>query len=664
MSQHPVLFILSLFALLGPVACSSGQPGLFDFLDIRDFEDHRVEMEHPGGPIAEPEIPPELSREVAAMPELQKPAPGALSYRVRCEFSDESLDRQLRRNMQKAFERASILEKLRRKTPTDPAGLEQRMRSDLKVAEEVLHAYGFYTGDAIGNLRLLPPQNGEEAGSRYEVDIGFRTGVRYHLGKSVINITGEGARPPRADETPLPRSLPEVGLAEGTPVVADEVIAAVGNLRQIFRSRGYPFAEVTSSRYFLDHEKRVLETEIQVDSGEEARMGDFELRGTAPVLPYYFESLQNWTPGRPWNQDIIDAYRESLRQTGLFAGVEVYPSEKPNHRGERNVVVEVVGALERTLGGALRYASDLGPGVLGYWEHRNLSGRGDRLRFEIPIWEEKQELAAHYRLPFFHRPDQDFLMGGGVLHEDNDSYKLITSSGFVGFERRLNRHWSATARVRSEGGQIKEVDKKERDYYMYGLPLSLAFSDTRNPLDAVKGVRITLSAAPYAGYYEDYFTAIRTRLDANFFLPLIGRNTLVLALRGVYGSLFISEADEVPPSIRFYSGGGGSVRGYEYRSIGPRNESNDPLGGDSLVEFGAELRWRFAEDLGLVLFTDGGMVYTDKFPNKDDELLWGAGLGLRYYTLIGPIRFDAAFPVNKRGGDSSVQLYISIGQSF
>lgn len=662
MSRRLALAILSVLLLLG---CSSKTPGLFDFLEIRDFEEHRVELEHPGGPIQQPEIPPDLSREAADNPELQAPERGALRYSVEHEFRNGELDKELREDMEGAFTKASMLEKLRGDTPTDPAGLEQRMRSDLDVARDVLHAYGFYMGEASGSLRLLPPKNENDTTQRYVVTIIFKTGVRYSVGPSSISIAfAPGSTEDEAERGKLPASLADIGLAEGTPVLADQVLAAVSELRHIFHTRGYPFADVKSARYFLDHEKRTLETEIQVEAGEKALLGDLELRGLTPVEPSYFESLQNWKPGRLWNQDVVDRYRESLRQTGLFASLEVYPSESVNHRGERNVVVEVVGSPPRTVGGALRYDSDLGLGVLGYWENRNITGRSDKLRFELPIWEEKQEVASMYRLPFFLRPDQDFLVNAGVLHEDNDSYKLLTANGAIGIERRISRYWSGTARVRGEGGQIEEVDKKERDYYMFGLPLSLTFNDTPNPIDATKGVRITLGVAPYGGYYEDYFSAWRTRLDAHFFLPIIGENTLVLALRGVYGSLFGAESDEVPPTIRFYSGGGGSVRGYDYRSIGPRNDKDDPLGGDSLVECSAELRWRFAGDWGLVLFTDGGMVYTDEIPSKDEDLLWGAGLGLRYYTSLGPVRFDVAFPLNKRDDDSSVQLYISIGQSF
>lgn len=659
MPRHFALVALSLLL----ASCSSGQPGLFDFLQIRDFEDHRVEIEHPGGPIPAPEIPAELRREASELPDLRLPERGALSYRVEIEFKGAELPQPLRKDMTKVFKGASILEQLRRSAPTDPSGLDQRMRSDLEVAGDVLQAYGFYEGQASGRLELQPSGDKREATQRYKVIITFDPGPRYHVGKSDIILT-DAASLSDGERAELPRTLADIGLPEGAPVVADEVLGAVGAVRQVFRTRGYPFAEVIDSRYFLDQEQRLLEVEMRVDAGERVRMGELELSGAVPVRPEYFEALQNWKPGRLWNQDVVDAYRESLRQTGLFASLDVRPAAALNARGERNVVVEAIGALERTVGGALRYDSDLGLGLLGYWENRNLTGRGDRLRFELPIWEEKQELAAVYRLPFFMRPDQDLLLGGGVLHEDNDSYKLLTANGGVGLERRLGRHWSGTVGVRGEGGRIQEADKKEREYYMFGLPFSLTFNDTRNPLDADKGARITLAAAPYGGYYEDYFSVVRTRLDGNFFLPLVGQDTLVLALRGVYGSVFGAESAEVPPTIRFYAGGGGSVRGYDYRSIGPRNENGDPLGGDSLVECSVELRWRFLEDWGLVFFTDGGMVYADKVPDRDEDLRWGSGLGLRYYTALGPVRFDVAFPMNKRHDDSSMQLYISIGQSF
>ena len=105
------------------------------------------------------------------------------------------------------------------------------------------------------------------------------------------------------------------------------------------------------------------------------------------------------------------------------------------------------------------------------------------------------------------------------------------------------------------------------------------------------------------------------------------------------------------------------MRGYEYQSLGPRNYRDDPLGGSALTEVSIEPRWRFSETFGVVAFLDGGMAYED-VDELGKDLRWGAGIGLRLYTPIGPVRLDVATPLNPRDDDDPVQIYLSIGQSF
>mgnify|MGYP003607762620 CR=1 FL=1 len=130
------------------------------------------------------------------------------------------------------------------------------------------------------------------------------------------------------------------------------------------------------------------------------------------------------------------------------------------------------------------------------------------------------------------------------------------------------------------------------------------------------------------------------------------------------GALAGADAPDVPPSVRFYSGGGGSVRGYSFQSLGPRNSNNDPLGGSSILEVGVEPRYKINEEWGVVAFVDGGMVYDNMNTKFGQDIQWGAGVGARFYTVIGPIRFDVATPLNPRSDDDPLQIYISIGQSF
>jgi translocation and assembly module TamA len=137
---------------------------------------------------------------------------------------------------------------------------------------------------------------------------------------------------------------------------------------------------------------------------------------------------------------------------------------------------------------------------------------------------------------------------------------------------------------------------------------------------------------------------------------------VVAATRVRLGSIVGIDRFTLAPSRRYYAGGGGSVRGFAFQQLGPKNPLGDPMGGLSLFETSAEVRYRFG-DYGVAAFVDAGQTYDSRFPRFSD-IRTGAGLGLRYYTNFGPIRIDLATPLARRTGENRFNLYISIGQAF
>lgn len=640
-------------------------------------------------------------------------------YSVQCESPDAP-------ELAQAFLSGSTLVRMQNTPLYSLTGLEQRLKTSLQEGSGMLRSFGYYSGKLYGSLEAADNAQGsgkkaassdtEEAsgpqnrnGTAVRVKVVFNPGPQYSVGKTtvvrvdheiraVMNLIDSAAKPrpaPRGqgpqnsrsepaekkvrispppaesaghDDTPadapgLPRSLEDVGLAPGSPAVADAMLGAVDRVRAAFRNRGYPMAVVISSRFFLNNESRSVEAEVRVLPGPFMRMGALEIHEDSSVSLDYLQAKQTWKEGEAWNQDKLEAYRDALRQTGLFVTIDLDPAQEEDASGNRSVVATLTAAPERTVGGAITFDTSFGPGIQGFWEHRNLTGRGDSLRVELPIWADMQELTAKYRLPFFLRNDQDFIAQAGVLNEDLDAYQLQAGRVTMGIDRRLSRRWNVTAQGSVEAGSLKDPEKPRRDYLMLGLPLSANFDSTNSLLDATDGGRASFSLAPYTGEYDGDFNALRSRVDLQRFIPLVGENTLVLALRGALGVLSGADADEVPPSVRFYSGGGGSVRGFEYQSLGPRNDKDDPLGGSALTEVSVEPRLRFSDTWGMVAFLDGGMAYDDAGDMATD-LRWGAGVGIRLYTAIGPMRFDVATPLNPRDDDDPIQFYISIGQSF
>ena len=195
---------------------------------------------------------------------------------------------------------------------------------------------------------------------------------------------------------------------------------------------------------------------------------------------------------------------------------------------------------------------------------------------------------------------------------------------------------------------------------LYDVLLSLAYDGSDNLLDPTRGYRLSAHVSPELSFQNGTFGYTKVQIDGSYYVPVSRK--LVLAGRLRFGSTFGPDTSRIAPSRRFYSGGGGSVRGYGYQDIGPRDIDNDPVGGKSLNEFAFEARIRFG-NIGIVPFFDGGNLYSSTLPRLNG-LRYGTGLGVRYYTSFGPIRVDLGTPVNPQKGDTRVAVYVSLGQAF
>jgi translocation and assembly module TamA len=178
-------------------------------------------------------------------------------------------------------------------------------------------------------------------------------------------------------------------------------------------------------------------------------------------------------------------------------------------------------------------------------------------------------------------------------------------------------------------------------------------------------VRASISVAPTVGDSETTLFYVKSEARAAAYYAVDDNRRAILAARMRVGMIAGEANLDLPASERFYSGGGGSVRGIGYQLAGPVDANRDPVGGRSVVEVGAEARLRVTDRIGIVPFVEGGTVFTSDVPNFAEDIHWGAGIGLRYYTAFGPIRLDVATPLNRRDKiDDVVQIYVSLGQAF
>jgi len=249
-----------------------------------------------------------------------------------------------------------------------------------------------------------------------------------------------------------------------------------------------------------------------------------------------------------------------------------------------------------------------------------------------------------------------------------------SGAGFLGYEvedadataalrHRFNQNFWVQTGIEAQTGVATDALGRV-NYTLIGVPVSANYDTTDSKLDPTRGVRLNASVDGFPTALGSTVDLVQAKARASAYYSIDPDSRFVLAGLVGAGAMGGAELSDIPANWRFYAGGGGSVRGYAYNSLGPYGPYGAVIGGRSLFQVSAELRVKVTETIGVVPFFDAGNAYASDFPNFGAPLYKAVGIGLRYYTAIGPIRADLALPLEERPGTGRVALYVSIGQAF
>jgi translocation and assembly module TamA len=568
--------------------------------------------------------------------------------------------------LEEAAKASSLLIELQDKPPDSFFGLYRRAQEDKLRLEKALRSSGYYDGAVtirIAGRSVDEPAATDvepDAKSKIPVAIELHPGKLYHLRE--IRVTGAEALPDK----------PKPELAPKAPARAAEIMAEQDRLLNAVLAQGYPFATVKLEPAVVDHKDRTLVVHYVVEPGQPATIGDISVKGLERVDADFVDRRLAKFKDQPYAPSEVAKLRDDLRSIGVFESVKVKPAEKVDDDGRLPVDVELVERDRRFIGFGANYSTNDGAGAKAYWGHRNLFGEAEQLRFDADVsgigendWSEiNYGLSADFIKPDFLTQRQDLHSNLALVQEyDRETFDKKAATLLVGVDRRLSDTLSVSLGGEAEFSEITR-DGVSRNFELFGPTGAVKYDTSDDLLNPTKGVRVNLTGSAFPEFIGSSQDVFQTRATGSSYLDLSGAGNLVLAGRLSVASVFGGSRDELPDDRLLYAGGGGSVRGYEFRSISPEDEDGDPIGGRSLVEGSVELRYRFLDDYGIVPFFDAGTVTEDTFPSFDEKLQYAAGLGLRYYSAIGPIRADVAVPLNPREDDDPVAFYISIGQAF
>jgi translocation and assembly module TamA len=542
------------------------------------------------------------------------------------------------------------------------SGFQARRRADDAAAQvvEVLRSEGYYDYDVEPNIS-------EDDAPKPIVKV--TPGPRYKIGTAGV----EWVRAP--DLAPAKAAAEAaVGLKPGQPGRAAEVVAAEGRIVASLYEHGYADAKIDPRKVTVDHAIRTVDPLYRVDAGPLVRLDGVKVETVGRTNPNWVAHLTPWRRGQAYSPARIAELERRLRETQVYQSVTVAlaPAAETTAQGERPVVVSLADRARATIEAGVGYSTSEGFGLDAVYARYNMLGLADTTSLTARIAQIERKLGLQLALPDWRRPDETLTVGTDIYQELTPAYNRDGVDLRADFKRRLGKYSFFHYGLTVEADHNLEIDFIPGTKITQPLDLKLAiltasagiqFDRSDDPLNPTRGWRIIADVAPTLVAGQESIAFVRAQAQGSLYIPLDKSGRTVIATRLKLGTILNGSLPEVPSDRRFFAGGGGSVRGYDYQGIGPHFPNGAPEGGLSLVESSVELRRTIVGDWGAAAFVDAGSVSEAAAPDFSHVRV-GVGVGVRYLLKFAPIRADIAFPLDRDNGQGAFQLYVSIGQAF
>ena len=465
---------------------------------------------------------------------------------------------------------------------------------------------------------------------------------------------------PLSDKTELP-----TGFATGKVAESGLVQSAVQAGIDGWRSKGYAKAAVLGQDLVADHANATLSAAVKIELGPRLRFGPLTVNGAQHMRLERVLAIAGLPQGERFDPALEARTADRLRRTGVFSSVSLTEDDRVTAPDLLGITADLVEARPHRYTFGAEIASADGAKLTGSWLHRNLLGGGERLEVTGEISGiAAQTGGADYSLgvtldrPATPWPDTELNLGAAIsqVNEVDTTAKLATLSG--GFTQYFTETLTGTAALAFAATDGSDA-AGSYSYRSLDLPIGVIWDRRDSKTDPTRLFYLEAEAKPFYGF-GNTDNGLRFSFDARAYKGL-GDNRVVFAARLQGGTVLGADILQTPRDDLFYSGGGGTVRGQAYQSLGVTvNDAGTDIhiGGNQFLAASLEARVKATDKIGVVGFVDMGLVGVT---GGASDWQGGAGIGLRYATSVGPVRLDLAAPIH---GGHGIQVYVGLGQSF
>ena len=523
---------------------------------------------------------------------------------------------------------------------------EVQLRRLVTVGEKevlaVLEAWGHYEGKVKSRVEKLP-----EGGFHVWFDV--MAGEPVRVTASEIRVAGEAASK-GAVKSALEAFVPRVGERFDHSQYESSKLA----IQTALADNGYLAAKLTTHRVDVSIAERSARIQLEWDGGARHTFGPTTFSG-GQFDPDILERFVPWKEGDEYSSAKVLDMQRRLVNADYFATVTVTPQLNKAVEYAVPVDVELTPAKRNIYSAALYASTDRGVGVELGAQRRWLNARGHKGRADIDYAQRYQAIELSYRIPL--PGSRQRVLGIATTYRDETTESSVSQTEKI--VTNVSRKWGDFTSVyglQFLAGDF-EIGSERGNSTLTFLEGAFTQSHSDQPTFARRGFSYTVSArvTPLESLTDTRFASLQVESK---WLHAFGPDTRLI-LRGEVGTMEVDDFDQLPPELRFFSGGDRSIRGFGYEEIGSRNAAGDVIGGDRLVEVNVEMERYWRKNFGAAVFVDAG----DSFLGEDFVLHMGAGVGVRWKSPVGVLRLDVAYPVESVDSNGW-QIHFNIGPDF
>ncbi len=515
-------------------------------------------------------------------------------------------------------------------------------------------------GQALGYYRLDQHNQFTKSEQCWELDIQVIPGEAVQFGEINIDIAPDPTRP-LAQNDPFATLLTSLPDLSGTQLDHGEYESLKSSLSAIAVENGYFAARFTRSELQVDVDENRANINIEFDPGERFRFGAIRITPIEALSQRFITRFLPFAAGEPYSTDMLIELRESLNNSQYFDEVAVTPqlnaSTAVSASGVREVPINIDLSMRprRSWSTGIGVTTDIGPRVTLAHEDRYLNRSGHRLNSDIALSPLDQRGNLTYNIPLSEPSTESLSFSTGYVGQDNDTYMADTFKLGVSYRSSvdpwlLGEDWLQNIFVnyQKEKSEINDVEEQS-DLTITGINWTKTIAD--DPIYPTQGWRLftQVSGASSALFSDLSFVQL---YGSAKYITSVGTGRLLL--RSEVATSIVGGVEELPVSIRYFTGGDQSVRGYKYGTLGAKNDADEVIGGKHLLTASIEYDFPVRPSWRGAVFYDAGNSFADY---TRLSLNSGVGFGIRWQSPIGPIRADIAHALE----DGGFRLHITMG---